>query len=410
MNILGMHILLDQLINKINANVWDSVLDEEKDNLLNIHIREFVDTYSNDPPSGARDDYDIIAGYNGLSNIIRTYAYTAPLSYTGGGFSYARFADLGILNSLTAGSTFLSESSAASPFTAGERYTIWKIYSGDDFTLYGATANTEGTTFTGVVSPSPLQPVSHNAGVVLLSGSGTYTTSNEITSPGLDAGVLYTVLDGGSSAVTFTGAAVVSPNTIKVWNSTYSGVDVEYGVNLAGNLVLGVGDKFMINDVDTGGLWTNGSILEELNSSDAFYKYLSSSSKVAYDCGNGLEYDIVPNRLVKRVDVEAFMKHSFGTALSEPLCFLQDNKLVVVHSQGNSKVPSNRQFDVSEIYLTYYKKPAEVSLSANTNCDLDEPVHEKIVRNTAETILAAINGGTWQKLREDNMKSNIKTQ
>lgn len=383
MNINEMVIKCKQLLQKINSNAYQRILDEEWCDIINMTINEYVRKHSYDPKDSDRDDYDVVNFAQGLQSLIRTHEFAFPGIYL--------YREDGKYANLLSLATSEGNGMICKPaIHSGLQYRIVRIYGSDDFTSLGASTNLVGEIFVASFIAS-VQPTLL-ASTVLEYGISYYA----IHSTSLKAGVVYHVRDG---SVTFPiGFALkVTADGKEYW---FTGVNQ----NRVTSLILIKGSKFIIHETYMV-QWTDYSILEELSNSAAYYQYISSSSKVRYICDNDIIIKTVPNRLIKQKDVEMYRKHSRGGAISSPVCILENNNLIVFNNQSLSHINIRKKFDIDSIFLTYIKKPNIVSIAGAIDCDLDEIVHEEIVRKTVDTINAAIQSNTYQALKTETISN-----
>lgn len=399
MNILNMHIRLDEHLNNVSSNLRQVILPEHKDDFLNMTISEFVRQRVFNPPSEKSDGHIVNNSYSGIQTLIRNFSFTAPATFPH--YADTVSVDFNTIATSAGGVGYISKPTNALPFTMGRMYNVVTLYSADNLSAYGSSDPTvQGETFTAIgatwITPSTFASTS----ILRYSGNQYHTGA----SGALSMGRFYTVQQG---SITFTAAQIVSPG-ITVWNSTYNGLAVIYNSNIATDLVLSAGDSFMINGAyDTTPLtgWTAGSILKEVSTTDEYLHYISARATTNYTCNNVNSSKIVPVRLVSIDEFESFLYYGHGSAKSSPLGVIINNNLIVSHTANNTSISSGNRFSISNVDLTYYKKPNEVSLAGNVDCDLEPSVHEFIVRTTAESLAASIKAGNFELLKANKQES-----
>jgi hypothetical protein len=104
------------------------------------------------------------------------------------------------------------------------------------------------------------------------------------------------------------------------------------------------------------------------------------------------EYREAINRLVIATDVDNFLDHSYGTVISSPICALVDNKLRVYH---------NNKFEISDVDIMYLRPPATIDHVSNVDCDLDPIVHPSIVDKAINYIAATFASPAYQHLKNE---------
>lgn len=402
MNILQMHISLDEMLNNLTSNVKDRIYPEVKDDFLNAEIREYVAKNSYRPPADKIDGEQIKQSYRGLKNLLRSFEYVSPPTYSD--YERCRYVafDSIVINSTDP--VYLSKPDSDTPITAGYKYQILQKYSGDDFTTYGATSdeNVEGGVFIANFATAPIQPTTFANTTVLSYGYANYISG---ASGDLESGVLYTVVNG---TIVFT-ADDITGKGITVYNDDYDGTTLIYNVNTAQDLTLTAGDKFIINDEKTTTLtdWQNGSVLKQLSTNDAFFEYVSARAKVQFNCSGETKTKTVPVGLVELHAFEHYRSFAHGSAINRPLAAIENNKLILGYTLGDVRIATEKQFDITNVYLTYIKQPATVSLDGNVDCDLDVIVHDSIIKGAATALASAINSGNWDKLMADKQESEM---
>lgn len=105
----------------------------------------------------------------------------------------------------------------------------------------------------------------------------------------------------------------------------------------------------------------------------------------------------VPNRLTKTEDLYELLRGSFSKPRREsPISTLEGNQLVVFHKG---------YFILTEILISYFRIPRNVSLSLSINSELNPNVHEELVTQTAKRIAAYIETKNYNEIvNEDRIK------
>jgi len=389
MTIYEMVIKARLLLHKVNSNVYNSIGDEEWCDILNTTITEFVRSKCYDPADNNRDDYEIRNYYEGIQSLIRNKTFHNPANYEF--YQNSRYANLSDLNDIS-GSRFVCKPNIKSGF----KYRIVTKYGSDNFTSIGATENIAGEIFIAKFVSS-VQPTMYSGtgGTVLRYGLNAYTTNGS----NLYAGVNYIVLKG---TVTF---PIGYANKVILNGKSYyltGGLQ-----NRTTNLVATAEDTFVIYQEYTT-QWSGYSILEEQTDNAIYFKYISSTSEISYNCGNINNVKTVANRLVKSDFIEQHLNHSRGAMISSPLVILENNNVVVFHNKNLSNVKLNERFDINSITVKYIKKPNEVSVSANIDCDLDEIVHEQIVREAVNSLNASVSNENYTALKNEQISKVVK--
>lgn len=102
----------------------------------------------------------------------------------------------------------------------------------------------------------------------------------------------------------------------------------------------------------------------------------------------------VPNRLTSDEHLFNLLDSSFGTTkASDPISSLEGDKIIVFHKQ---------KFIASTINISYLKKPRQISLSLNQDCNLDEWIQLEIVDNTAKRLAGVIASQNYKEIINEN--------
>lgn len=103
----------------------------------------------------------------------------------------------------------------------------------------------------------------------------------------------------------------------------------------------------------------------------------------------------VPNRLTNTEGLYNILDSTMITTKEKsPVSNLEDGSLVVWHKQ---------KFIISTLRIDYIRKPRKINLSLNIGCDLAENVHSEIVENTAKRLTGLVDGGTYRNVINENL-------
>ncbi len=396
MNIQELHIGLDLGLQKVNSNVFEILLREEKDYYLNVTIKEIVRSAL----LGGENTIFDIATYRDIRNYYETLQY------------YIRQVELN-LNS-NSGERFKSGNFPTNipmgTITTGVLYKDipYKVLVPDGIDLSvagGSAAPSAGYTF--VCSPANL-----TGGNSIVTGE-TYRIVNPagqsfsaFGAPNNNPGTVFTATSGGAlgaiSSIVVERLTVIPPwendseltptSNFGYFNYLSSRSSIRYGQSISSG-TLTVGKKYYVYKSGTTDLTDVGG---KVVNSVGFIFTCISSDDITWEGGTIL-YEVLDavNRIVKFQDVYNFLEHSYGSAKSKPIATLSDNKLQVYH---------DFKFDIYRIYLDYVKEPVTVSLENNVDTDLPVSMHTFLVDTTVKYIQSAVGGGNNRQPQTQNQQ------
>jgi len=386
MTINEMHIGLDLILQRLNSNVFNKILPEEKDWYINTTTQELIRAALLDEKNTVFNIItyaDIRKYYEALQYYIRSvelsvnanpgynYVYgdlpiNIPMAKVTSGVLYKDIpykvlveggTDLGDAAEeqvATSGSIFRC---SPSNLTGGDQLVVGETYriinsAGEDMTIFGAPSSSPGTVFKCTTSAAAM---SANTSIII---------ERLTVKPSWD----------GNTELTPT-------SNYGYFNYLSSRSSVRYGQSIAsGNLK--VGKKYYVYiDGDTDLTSVGGRVINDVG----YIFTCISSADITWEGGTVL-YEVIDttNRIVKAQDVYNFLDHSFGTTVSSPIAIIADNKVKVFH---------NYKFDINRVYLDYIKEPVSVSKENNIDSDLPVSLHGYIVDLTAKYILQTMANG-----------------
>ena len=395
MNIQEMHVGLDLALQRINSNVFNKLLREEKDYFLNVTTQELIRAA-------------LLNENNTVFNII-SYGdirkYYETLQY------YIRSVELNVNESL--GQQFVYGDFPVN-IPMGKKISgyLYKhipykilVSGGTDLTDAGAPVDaTEGTVF--VCNPDNITLPEN------IVGGETYriinTGGHDLSSVGAASGkpgTVFVATADGEDATPAPTALVLERLTIKpTWldgteitpisnygyfNYLSSRSAVRYGQAIASG-TLTRGKKYYVYKTGSTDLSSVGGFV--INSVGAIFT-CTAETEITWEDGTIL-YEVLDsvNRIIKFQDVYNFLEHSYGTTVSSPVATLADNKLYVYH---------NYKFDINRIYLDYIKEPISVSRENSVDSDLPVSMHPFLVSTTAEYIHRTMGVGQQQMPQQE---------
>ena len=110
-------------------------------------------------------------------------------------------------------------------------------------------------------------------------------------------------------------------------------------------------------------------------------EYVTEVVNYTYYTATGGSDLIVPNRFVQQDDIYILQQDPFNkTSVADgPLCIISGNTIDVFYEEDN--------FIVKEIAISYIRKPKQINLEQNQTCELAEQTHAEIVRDAVNLLL-----------------------
>lgn len=396
-----MHVGIDVGLRLIQSNLYNKLLNEEKDFILNRIITNMIlDEVGAQKPPIENMTYDDIRKWYVVTNpLIRDLSFkefitgngyieialpkntTAPISSGNliAGRSYkivtpgaTVLSSFGISTNLPnkvftynpANVEFEVESpNYALTILEGYKYEIL-VADGISFTPYGAASNDVGTIFTATEDHTFSSATDKNTVLRVISGLPEWDGVTTVL-PINSEDVLHLI----SSTSRIATNCILNSGTLTKGNY--------YKVINAGtisNLTL-FGSTF--NTVEKGYIF--------LCTTTGVPNWATSNVQLA-------EYRTSINRLVIASDVDNFLNHSYGTVISSPICIMINNNLRVYH---------NNKFEIEEVIVRYLRPPAKIDSNANIDCDLDLLVQDIIVDKAVSYIAATFSSPAYQALKNE---------
>ena len=124
---------------------------------------------------------------------------------------------------------------------------------------------------------------------------------------------------------------------------------------------------------------SSGSITVGFGESET--EYNTATKTYTYFTGTGGSDLVVPNRFLQQDDVYIVQQDPFNkTSVSDgPICIISDNSIDVFFEPN--------VFIVKEIAISYIRKPNLINLEQNQSCELAEHTHAEIVRDCVNLLL-----------------------
>lgn len=332
MTVQDLHIAIDLELNKVNSNLYDIILPQEKDYFLNRAQERFIkQRYS--PRSNAKQlGFEMSQKrIDDLRKLVVPNYYDKVYQLPSTDFDYT-----------TKGTFYFPDDYL---FLASNRS---KVYYNDCGAI---TQSTAVESFNVALISIPSTPTTYNSLVIYVDGSNIINASNQpILSDytNEDRSALIEYLINQLNAADITGWTFYS--TFK---------------NLTADIV---GVKTSIGNV-------------EVALSEASTTFNTAVKTYTYFTGTGGNDLVVPNRFIQQDDVYIVQQDPFNkTSVADgPLCIIHDNNIDVFFKPT--------EFIVKEIAISYIRKPKLINLQQNQTCELSEETHAEIVRDAVNLLL-----------------------
>lgn len=124
--------------------------------------------------------------------------------------------------------------------------------------------------------------------------------------------------------------------------------------------------------------------------------YNTAVKTYTYFTSTGGKDQVVPNRFIQQDDVYIVQQDPFNktSVIDGPLCIIHNNSIDVFFEPNN--------FIVKEIAISYIRKPKLINLEQNQTCELAEHTHAEIVRDAVNLLLENFEANP-QRLQTSNM-------
>ncbi len=385
MTIHEMHIGLDLILQRINSNVFNKILPEEKDWYINVTTQELVRAVLLDEKNTVFNIItyaDIRKYYEALQYYIRSSELSVNAN-PGHNYVYGDFPvnipmgkiTSGVLHKdipykvLVIGDTDLSAAAPGQTIESGATFVCKPAnLSGGATLVVGETyriINAAGTSFASYGAPSDFP------GTVFV-----------CTATAPLAAVTSIILERLTILPTWAGSELSPVSNFGYFNYLSSRSSVRYGQSISSGS-LTPGKKYYVYVPGTTDFSDVGG--QEINSKGYIFTCTSAATPIVWR-DNTVLYEVLDanNRIIKAQDVYNFLAYSFGTTVSSPVVIIADNKIKVYHDY---------KFDVNRVYLDYIKEPVSVSKENSINSDLPVSLHAYIVDLTAKYILQTMANG-----------------
>jgi len=400
MNISTMHTGIDLGLQKLNSSVFGDVQDEEKDYVLNKVIKSFVLTVLGKRKENESRvvDLDTISKYY---SALQPYISSVELN------KVETLGERFVTGLFPSGQTIAAFGSGT--IQAGIEYKV--ITTGTDFSNYGGTASLV-TNDTFVCEIANL--VSGSSTVV----GETYKIVNADTASFTSAGA-----KNNNPGTEFTATAIVALGTgtelqvlkgIPPWAGSTSLIPItddkyfeyissESNVDIGNYITSGeltAGKKYRVSVVGTTVLTSYGAFaagLSDDGENGLIFTCILTGTPSWLGGTKLIETKNVSNRLILPQDIDNVLNHAYGTVKSSPYVILSGNKIKVYH---------DNKFKINRIYLNYIRKPIDVNLDKEIDCDMSESLHDIVVDLAVQHIAGVTGQPTYQGILNENVDAN----
>jgi len=339
MTVQDLHIAIDLELNKVNSNLYDIILPQEKDYFLNRAQERFIkQRYS--PRSNAKQlGFEMSQKrIDDLRNLLVPNYYDKVYQLSSTDFDYE-----------TKGRFYFPDDYL---FLTSNRS---KVYYNNCGTI---TQSTAVESFNVSLISIPTTPTTYNSLVISVDGGNVFnsTTNPEIIGySSEDRSSLISLILNSLNSLNLAGWTFYS--TFKNLTADIVGVKTT-----TGNVAVALGEASTT-----------------FNTAVKNYTYFTATG------GNNL---IVANRFIQQDDVYIVQQDPFNdTSVADgPLCIIHNNSIDVFFKPT--------EFIVKEIAISYIRTPKQINLEQNQTCELSEETHAEIVRDAVNLLLENFEANT----------------
>jgi hypothetical protein len=339
MTVQDLHIAIDLELNKVNSNLYDIILPQEKDYFLNRAQERFIkQRYS--PRSNAKQlGFEMSQKrIDDLRNLLVPNYYDKVYQLPSTDFDYE-----------TKGRFYFPDDYL---FLTSNRS---KVYYNNCGTI---TQSTAVESFNVSLISIPTTPTTYNSLVISVDGNNIINASNQ---PALSE---YTNEDRSSLIEYLINELNAAGIVGWTFYSTFKNLTADIvGVKTTtGNVAVALGEASTT-----------------FNTAVKNYTYFTATG------GNNL---IVANRFIQQDDVYIVQQDPFNdTSVADgPLCIIHNNSIDVFFKPT--------EFIVKEIAISYIRTPKQINLEQNQTCELSEETHAEIVRDAVNLLLENFEANT----------------
>lgn len=335
-----MHIGIDLLLQKINSNVLDDFEDQEKDWILNEEVIRFIKQRI-DPRSN-----DKKLGFEA---------------------SQKRFDDLKPLITPASIPCYVRDSNSVFGYLPPDYLTLIN----DRTTTKNLCGSSFSTTATTSVSKSiACIPIKDDVGLyaffkIKINGTLVFNITDYIT--------------GGLASVDskfelfYLVQRILTQQGFVCKYGSYYGTNCGQGIVIVSDVPLTIDIAYSLSDIVT--------VTSTINT----FTKISPLNDVTE----------VSNRLTETDNLYNILHSSFGnTIVSSPISTLEGDKIIVFH---------NQKFIPTTINISYLRKPRQINLSLNQDCDLDGWIQEEVVDNASKRLAGITQSEGYRNIINENL-------
>lgn len=334
-----MHLQIDLGVNKLNSNLYDIILPQEKDYFLNMAQERFIKQRYSSKSNSKREGFEMSQKrIDDLRSLLVPNYYDKTYKLTTGDFDLA---------------------------------TKSKFYFPEDYMLL--------TSSRSKVTYNPCGKIVSNT-----ANENTFIAKININ-PAIESYQFLKVWVDGTAVINFADATTLSlyPELANLTRED-KGVALQFilkniaatGLSFYSAYKEHSADIVVVGDCVIGFSYVSGATapVSTVTSSTETYTYYTAQGTV----------DIVPNRFAQQDDVYILQQDPFNktSVLDGPLTIIHSNSIDVFFEPDN--------FIVNEIAISYLRKPKLMSLAINQSCELSEETHSEIVRDAVSLLLEDI--------------------
>jgi hypothetical protein len=331
MEVLQMHIAIDLELNKLNSNLYDNILPQEKDYFLNRAQERFIKqrygAQSNNKGKGFEMSQKRI---DDLKNLLVPNYYDKAYRVAETDFDYLNKLRFYLPNDYM--------------FLTSQRS---KVFGNDcgDINLQELTE-----TIHYYILPLSGFTVNYNGFSIKTTSETPYIQNLNYTAEDKELFITKLIIDWETK---------ISISKYKVYYERYN------DIYSPGNLI------FVAKETPQALKWYNAEVSTNFSPITKQYKYYTAT------CG---KEEIVVNRFAQQDDVYKMQMDPFNdTAMYGPLTIINQQFIDVFIKRQN--------FIVKEISISYIRRPKLISLELNQSCELAEETHAEIVRDAVNLML-----------------------
>lgn len=343
MTVQEMHIGIDFLLQKVNSNITKTFKPQEKDWALNEEVIRFINQKTSSLSNSKKLGLEATEKrYDDIRNLITPASLISYVRDSDSAFSYLPADYFSLINDRS-----LTKNLCGLPYNTN--VTI----SNKNFFIYSIPILDDNTNLYSTFQ---------------LKRNGT---------------VIFDLANYGGSLPSSSSKFYIVNNLIQFLN-TQSGISAKYenyfDVSSSGCIIIVSTTNDTFQTIYVGSSPTYTSTLKTLN-------------RINPPPSGGLGE--VPNRLSRTEDIYVLLSTSFcNTSWDSPLSSLEGGKIVCYHKQN---------FILSNINISYIRKPKKIDLSLNVGCELSESVHQEIVDNTAKRLAGITNSEAYNQIINENL-------